>query len=247
MLVLSAGMEKSGSGWVFNMTNDLLVATGFDDARAIRSRYHLGMVLSEVNCNIRAPTTWKLALVLYPSLLFGRTFAVKTNRAGGISVRWLIAKGSIKATYIYRDPRDVILSALDHGRRQRERGRRDSFAPYKTLEDGVKLMRRLYRIYRYWVATPGVLLLRYEDLVENVEREVERLCAYLDITVPEEEVNRIVQSYSTRRTERKMTHFYKGVAGRFRQDLSPDQIAYVEGQLGDQLTSMGYPRTGSAG
>ena len=80
MIILSAGMPRAGSGWYYNLTHDLVVAGGGSDTRQVRRRYHLGGVLTEVNCNIGALTPWRLLAVLPPSLL-GNTYTIKAHAA----------------------------------------------------------------------------------------------------------------------------------------------------------------------
>ena len=36
MIILSVGMPRAGSGWDYNLTNDLMLANGAQDARQIR-------------------------------------------------------------------------------------------------------------------------------------------------------------------------------------------------------------------
>ena len=42
MIILSTGMPRAGSGWYYNLTNDLIIAAGYQDGHKIRQRYHLG-------------------------------------------------------------------------------------------------------------------------------------------------------------------------------------------------------------
>ena len=80
MIILSVGMPRAGSGWYYNLTNDLVVASGYQDGRQIRKRYHLQNILTEVNCNIGALTPRRLLAVLLPSLM-GNTFVIKAHAA----------------------------------------------------------------------------------------------------------------------------------------------------------------------
>lgn len=60
MIVLSAGLPKSGTGWYYNLTNDLIVA-GLDDAHAVRERYKLHDILDGENCRlVTEPISWHL-------------------------------------------------------------------------------------------------------------------------------------------------------------------------------------------
>ena len=37
MLILSVGMPRAGSGWYYNLTHDLIVSSGGQDARQVRA------------------------------------------------------------------------------------------------------------------------------------------------------------------------------------------------------------------
>ncbi len=52
MLVLSVGIPKSGSGWYFNLKNDLLIAAGHQDVRDIRKKFNLESCMKYYNCNM---------------------------------------------------------------------------------------------------------------------------------------------------------------------------------------------------
>jgi len=45
MIILSIGMPRAGSGWYYNLTNDLMLSSGAQDPRLIRQRYYLQNVL----------------------------------------------------------------------------------------------------------------------------------------------------------------------------------------------------------
>jgi hypothetical protein len=57
MLVLSAGMPKSGSGYFYNIINELLVASGGGkDARWVKQKRALDGLMRWHNNNIGTPT-----------------------------------------------------------------------------------------------------------------------------------------------------------------------------------------------
>ena len=112
MIILSAGMPRAGSGWFYNLTNDLVIAAGNQDGHQIRKKYRLGRFLTEVNCNIGALSTKRLIPILIPSTL-GNTFVIKTHAGPTPLALRLIQDGTIRPTYIYRDPRDAMLSAYE--------------------------------------------------------------------------------------------------------------------------------------
>ena len=71
-LVLSASMESAGSGWLFNLTNELLRRVGCSDVRQVREQYGLDDVLQWDNCNLGFldEATWDR---LRPALADGHT------------------------------------------------------------------------------------------------------------------------------------------------------------------------------
>ena len=128
MIILSVGMPRAGSGWHYNLVHDLMATTGCDDAREIRAKFGLQGILTDVNCNIGVLSVRRLIMVARPSLL-GHTFVIKAHSGPTIWARAMIQGGLIRATYIYRDPRDAMLSAHDYGKRVLEKqGRPNAFS-----------------------------------------------------------------------------------------------------------------------
>src|SRR5512140_2111381 len=121
MIVLCVGMPRAGSGWHYNLVHDLMQTTGCADARDIRKRYHLENILTEVNCNIGVLSARRLAMVTVPALA-GKTFVIKAHAGPSTWSRLLEVAGLLRVTYIYRDPRDAMLSAFDFGQRALDKG-----------------------------------------------------------------------------------------------------------------------------
>ncbi|MCL4824629.1 MAG: hypothetical protein KJZ57_10465, partial [Anaerolineales bacterium] len=109
MIVLSVGMPRAGSGWHYNVIHDLMAATGAADARDIREKYRLQKILTEVNCNIGVLSARRLAMTTVPALM-GNTFVIKAHAGPSTWSRLLEAICLLKVAYIYRDPRDAMLS-----------------------------------------------------------------------------------------------------------------------------------------
>lgn len=166
MVIISAGMQKSGSGWYFNLTNDLLISAGYSDVREIRKKYSLESILEYYNCNIGELTEDKIELIT--SLPLNESiFVVKTHSGPFDSLNKFISNGIVKATYIHRDPRDVVLSVLDHGERIRKQGENHFFGKIKTFEEAVLWVKtELFPIWDEWNKLEDVLLVRYEDLLK---------------------------------------------------------------------------------
>ena len=122
MIVLSVGMPRAGSGWHYNLVHDLMKTTGCADAHEIRERYRLERILTEVNCNIGVLSARRLSLVALPAIV-GNTFVIKAHAGPTSASRLLQRLGLLSISYIYRDPRDAMLSAFDYGQRALKKGR----------------------------------------------------------------------------------------------------------------------------
>lgn len=241
MIVVCASLKKSGSGWLFNMTNDLLVQAGHQDVRALRRDYGLEAVLLEDNCRVN-PNGVNLARLL-PAHLQGNTFAVKTHAGPTPSLRLLMALGIAKTTYIYRDPRDVVLSALDHGKRVRNAGQANVLAALQNVEDAVHYVRPLLDDWEAWTRTRQALMIRYEDLVDDAGGVLDLLAGFLQLDVSEADRRAVVARYASKNQNtvvQQRTHFNKGVTERFRSQMSPEELALCQNQFGPYLQRMGY-------
>jgi hypothetical protein len=241
MIVVSASLKKSGSGWYFNLTNDLLAATGGDDVRALREEYGLHDVLQGENCQVN-PRPLQLAR-LYRVHRRGHSFVVKTHAAPTPSLRLLLRMGAAAATYIYRDPRDVVLSALDHGRRARVEAPQNVLARLHTVEDAARYVRTLLDEVDAWTRRSDVLLVRYEDLQADPAAEVRRLAAHLRLEVDDGTAAALVGRYdrgALSEQERRHLHFNKGVSGRFAEEMSAADRAVCDRLLGRHLARLGY-------
>ncbi|NNF57307.1 MAG: hypothetical protein HKN04_03615 [Rhodothermaceae bacterium] len=243
MIVVSASMKKAGSGWYFNLTNDLLVRAGHANVRALRERYRLHRALRGGNCQVNASSPYHTARVFLP-LILGHTFAVKTHGRPSRSVRALMAMGAMKATYIYRDPRDVVLSILDHGQRLREDGNLANAASgLETVGEAVRYVGDLLDIWEAWRQCPGVLTTRYEDLVADPQRELARLAAFLGLDVGAEALAEVVDRYAPgarSATDRCNLHFNRGLVRRFDGAMSPREHVLCRRHFGPYLARMGY-------
>lgn len=241
MITLSVGMPRAGSGWYYNLTHDLVVAGGGRDARQVRRRYRLGGVLTEVNCNIGALTPWRLALVLVPALR-GETFTIKAHAAPTSMARFLMRRGWMRAAYIYRDPRDAMLSAYDYGRKAVEKGRPNAFSHLVNYDAAADFMLEYLHVWQAWIDEPGVLHTRYEALRDDYETEVARLVRFLELDPDASEIGAVIERYRPKgaaRDERGM-HFNKGKTGRFRQVLSEEQQKELAMRFGGYLEKMDY-------
>ena len=240
MIVLSVGMPRAGSGWHYNLIHDLMATTGCADARDIRVKYRLQKILTEVNFNIGVLSPRRLAMVSVPALM-GNTFVIKAHAGPTSASRLLQRMGLLRITYIYRDPRDAMLSAFEFGQRTLQQGRPNAFSHLTDFNKSLAFIMDYVRIWKKWTNEKDVLVARYEDLLTDYDNEVGRLVRYLRLNGDSPEVQKVIGSYRPGVADGQQgLHFYKGKIGRYRQSYSAEEQAVLKEKLGPYLPRMGY-------
>ena len=240
MIVLSVGMPRAGSAWHYNLIHDLMQTTNCADARDIRLRYRLQNILTEVNNNIGVLSARRLALVAIPAVM-GNTFVIKAHAGPTAASRLLQRLGLLRITYIYRDPRDAMLSAFEFGQRALTKGRPNAFSHLTDFQKSLDFILEYVRIWEKWVKEKDVLLARYEDLLTNYDEEVRRLAQFLKLDGSKPDVQKVIDAYRPGAAEGQQgLHFYKGKIGRFREAYSVEEQKILTNKLGPYLKRMGY-------
>ena len=240
MIVLSVGMPRAGSGWHYNLVHDLMKTTGCADARDIRERYRLQTILTEVNCNIGVLSVRRLSLVALPALV-GNTFVIKAHAGPTSASRLLQRLGLLRTTYIYRDPRDAMLSAYDYGQRALKKGSPNAFSYLTDFQKSIDFIMEYIHIWEKWMNEKNVLIARYEDLLTNYDHEVTRLVGFLKLNGNKVEVQKVIDGYRPGAAEGQQgLHFFKGKIGRFRESYNAEEKAILGEKLGPYLERMGY-------
>lgn len=240
MIILSVGMPRAGSGWHYNLVHDLMQTTGCADAREIREKYHLQNILTEVNCNIGVLSARRLGMVMIPALM-GNTFVIKAHAGPTTASRFLQSLGLLRITYIYRDPRDAMLSAYDYGQRALQKGRPNAFSHLTDFQKSLDFILEYVQIWEKWRNEKNVLIARYEDLLIHYDHEVTRLVEFLKLNGNSTGVQKVIESYRPSAAEGQQgLHFYKGKIGRFREAYSAEEQAILNEKLAPYLKRMGY-------
>ena len=240
MIVLSVGMPRAGSGWHYNLIHDLMQTTGCSDARDIRVKYGLQKILTEVNNNIGVLSARRLGMVAIPALM-GNTFVIKAHAGPTGASRLLQSLGLLRTTYIYRDPRDAMLSAFDYGQRALSKGRPNAFSHLTDFQKSLDFIMEYVRIWEKWMKEKNVLIARYEDLLTNYDEEVRRLVGFLKLDGSRPGVQKVIEAYRPGAADGQQgLHFYKGKIGRFRESYSAEEQKVLSEKLGASLKGMRY-------
>jgi hypothetical protein len=168
-----------------------------------------------------------------------------------------------RVIYVVRDPRDVALSQFHF---HRKRGLiEDGYPPEKFVARFVKGETSPYGSWGEnvagWLATrqnrPGFLLLRYEDMLADAARELNKVAAFLEIPADGERILNVVQRSSAdemRKLEKSQGHLWSSTqstrkdvpfvraakAGGWRTGLPEAAVAQLEAAWGPLMTYLGY-------
>ena len=241
MIILSVGMPRAGSGWHYNLIQDLVIASGGKNARDIRRDFHLESILTEVNCNISALTLRRLFSVL-PASLAGNTFVLKAH-SGATTVSDLFIKmGWMKAVYIYRDPRDAMLSAMDFGKRTLDKGHPNAFSHLTDVDMTLDFILKYCVIWESWINRKSVLSARYEDLLNDYDNETTKLTEFIHLDKRNQLIIDVIEKYrpGQAREGKDGLHFFKGQIGRFRERFTHEEQKRISDKLAKYLPKMGY-------
>jgi len=218
----------------------LMESAGYIDARVIREKYRLQSILTEVNCNIGVLSVRRMGMVSLPAVT-GNNFVIKAHAGPSASSRLLQSLGLLRITYIYRDPRDAMLSAYDYGQRSLKKGRPNAFSHLSDFEKSVDFMMDYVCIWEMWMKEKNVLIARYEDLLTDYDNEASRLVEFLKLDGSRPEVQKVIEGYRPGAAEGQQgLHFFKGKIGRFRESYSAEEQAVLKEKMGGYLSKMGY-------
>jgi len=230
------------------MLVDIVGAVTGTDTRQLRDGYGVHDLLQ------RYPTpTFKARLSnrrlrrLEAVLADGHTLVFKTHRPPTAALRERIADGSAVATYLFRDPREVVLSALEQGAKMRSQGALPfrGFARLTNFNRAARwLQRELLPVWEEWASIDGVFTLRYEDLLADPRGMMARTLAHLEIAAPPDVVDRIVRDYTAANVQdatiRQALELKNGATQPRRTVLTPDQQRHLGLRLEPALLRMGY-------
>jgi hypothetical protein len=164
-------------------------------------------------------------------------FVVKSHGPLTQPVERLIAAGG-KATYSMRDPRDIVLSLIDHGALNKSLGG-GVFEEHTTVADTLPKVMEICVCAYTWFLSDYPCIFRYRDLVSQPHVEIERLADHLGIEVDRETVAAIVQK-ERRKREKGRDCFNTGLLTRFRDEMSPEDIKLCNDTLGFYIEALGY-------
>jgi hypothetical protein len=170
-------------------------------------------------------------------------FVVKTHCGPTPTIKKLISSGLARASFCFRDPRDVALSVLDHADRTR-RGLDASgaFANVHTLSDAIEFSSAYIDNYFAWREFGKALFIKYEDLMADKPGYLDRIANYFGFPVTDDALVDIFEKHE--RLKKQAWNFNKGLTERWRSEMTTADLALCKEVFGDRLTKMGYSWSG---
>lgn len=216
MIVISYGIRKSGSTLAFEMAKAVLELDGHPQTKLTDE-----IVNGSKKFNVvRSWTDDRLSRLIAET--DGARIVVKTHRppdrlSTGVLFRAL-ESGLVKIHVTYRDPRDTVLSLLDHGARSRSRNEQ-TLSQIVEVDDAIGRLRSDLRSLRHWGVFPSLKLL-YDDFAFDPSRGPQLIADDLGVHVEPDAVWQLVNSRHTKRNVVK--------PHRYRSEMSAEDAARIE-------------------
>lgn len=234
MIIISSGFPKSASTLLFLYTEHLLKLSG-------RSRGQ--RMFRNINKEGFTPHFGLLNTLWY---IFASCFGpvvIKTHAGPSFFIRLLLAMRLARAYYSIRDPRDVVLSAMDHAEKARKKTEQSdsdkAFAPFKTWDDLFPALDMHFSRYHAWKKDGRVLFVRYEALMKDPSGELTKVVQHIGLPGLIPKIPETVQWFASRKNE--TVNFNKGQLARYTTELSPEEISRLERRMKDVIVAMDYP------
>jgi hypothetical protein len=243
MIVVCAGMFRSGSTWQYQVACELL------------SRY--GRPVQRLGFLEGAPLAEFLAGPVDP----GIWYVYKTHPPDPI--HRLLQPASVRTFYSYRDLRDVVYS-MAH--------KLGGLSFWEVAQDR-RFLAQCIEADAFWRAMPNVSGQRYEDWVEDLTPFVRQIADALEVELPDAALAEVANEFSLSRNRERSAavatrlaeegvdlsdranaflhdpetllhwnHFRGGRVGGWRELATPDEKAYLAVSCGEWLVARGYER-----
>ncbi|GAB4134560.1 MAG: hypothetical protein Fur0041_07970 [Bacteroidia bacterium] len=179
--------------------------------------------------------------LLYVSLFKGH-IAVKTHDGAGFFIRILIRLRLAKGFYSVRDPRDALLSAMDHARKgrttQQPSASDKAFAVFHSGDDLYPALQMHFQRFLSWKKFGKCIFPRYEDVIDKETDTIQTLCDYTGIQPAKKNIAEIASDFI--RNKEHTPNFNKGLKSRYSSEMSVEEIKETELQLKNCILEMGY-------
>lgn len=208
----------------------------------------LGMTIGWIN----VPTKELLDSLENVAVRKDKFLVIKSHNCSP-QVKYLVETGRAKVVYVYRDLRDVAVSLLK------------KFA--NSTQDAISQTNHQLRNYYNWMDIDGIIISRYENMINDLYSEVLKVANYLELSINNSLAKRISSKLELNQQKQRIkefnydrygikspggdmydpvsqlhkNHIYSGKWGQWKKDLSIEQIESIENLAFSWFVDRGYP------
>ncbi len=237
MLILSNGMPKSGSTLLSWFQKDMLMQLVSDNGQKKLELSILSKQISGIGHfvdNIESKN--KLSTLIDMSETHG-SFLVKCHAAITEDVKDAIRNKKVVVSFTHRDPRDIVLSAIDHGKREVNKSR--FFAQFQSIEQAIPFVIEQCKIALEWIDSGLVEVFRYQDIISNPHNEILRFCKMINQKASKKLIDKLVKTY----TDSPITgvrQYNTGKLLRYKYEMTLEEIELCNKALSYYILKLGY-------
>lgn len=241
MYFISNSMAKSASTLLCDLTKKSVIASfGSEGQKALIQAITAGELLGWGGFIANCSNVDVLAKLRVLSNKYG-PFVVKTHAPLTDDLRHAIENGDARVSYIYRDPRDAMLSAMSNYESTKSSNRVE-FKEFDTLDAALIRYVDIAKHAVTWKESGLAAILRYEEFVNDIEGELKNCLQELGLVIPHDLVTEFVASAKASQEEKEgwNLRFNIGISGRFRQELTPTDLKKSTMALDISIRALGY-------
>lgn len=225
MIVLSHGMAKSASSFVFQITHGLIHSHCRTAGGVVLDlkKYCLssnGLFLNDAE-NIDEVIEKKIFEIGASNCDERNYLHIKIHRRCTPYVHQLIDEGKVIVISTYRDPRDIALSLIDAGRIDKERGKA-RFTQYETVTDTIDTVEYQLDCFNTWLNVKNIEFISFDQIATKPFDVGKRIAARLKIPYDESIVEELLINKSN------IWEYNKGITNRWREEMEDSDIERFE-------------------
>lgn len=211
MILLSNSIPKSGSTHLANLQEDILSHCNVKSGQRTLRDYFQGRYIPKpsipVLYNLRRINQQKGSII------------VKCHWAFSQKLDLFCRHTDTKMTMTYRDPRDIILSMIDHGKRTRESN--DPSGPFSDVHnvvDSLPVMIKMMEGLQLWQRKAYMHFIKYEDFISDKFTTLKEMISFLGWELNDNDLRKIIESHE--KSKKTSHNFNKGTTERWRDEMN---------------------------
>ena len=142
-------------------------------------------------------------------------------------------------TLIHRDPRDIILSTIDHGMRKTSDESNRFFAQFQSIEQTLPRVVNQCKIALDWINTDLTEIFQYQSLITNPQDVISRFCNKINQKSDRIDIEKIIMTYTTQQKP-GVRQYNTGKLTRYKEEMTNEEIELCNNALSKYILDLGY-------